>query len=150
MISTVADEIVSKSVLLVDDSDVVRKVIRDFFDSLTDWTIAGEAADGAEAIQKARELKPDLIILDFSMPNMNGIEAASVLKSTFPNVHIIVFTMFDEALGSRLSSAAGVDLVVSKAEGLTILVKSIQHLMGNTGLIQGKARALRQGPGSAG
>jgi DNA-binding NarL/FixJ family response regulator len=139
---------VSKSVLLVDDSEVVRKVMRDFFDSLTDWTIAGEAADGSEAIQKAEELSPDLIILDFSMPNMNGIETASVLRSTFPDIYIIVFTMFDEALGSRLSSAVGVDLVVSKAEGLTILVKSIQHFMGNVGLIRSKPRTLRQDPGS--
>ena len=99
------------SVLLVDDSQIVRKVVRDYLETLTDWKIKGEARDGAEAIQKARELKPDVILLDYSMPNMNGIQAASELKKLLPNVFIVVFTMFDESLGSILSSAAGVDLV---------------------------------------
>ncbi len=128
-----------KSVLLVDDSQLVRKVMRDFFEALTDWEIGAEAGDGAEAIQRAFEVKPDLILLDFSMPNMNGVEAASVLKKMLPNVYIVVFTMFDAALGSRLSSAAGVDLVVSKTEGLTALVNAVQHFMGATGLIKGGA-----------
>jgi DNA-binding NarL/FixJ family response regulator len=121
------------SVLIVDDSHIVRKVMRNFFERRTDWKIGGEAEDGAEAIQKAKELKPDLILLDFSMPNMNGIEAASELKKLLPNSHIIVFTMFDDALGSRLSSAAGVDLVVPKAEGLTVLVRAVQHFLEATG-----------------
>jgi DNA-binding NarL/FixJ family response regulator len=122
----------SKSVLIVDDSQVVREVMRDFFETQADWKVGGEAGDGVEAIQKARELKPDLILLDFSMPYMNGLEAASVLKKMLPNVHIIAFTMFADALGSRLSSAVGVDLVVPKSEGLTVLAKALQSLMGST------------------
>ena len=123
----------SSSVLIVDDNLMLRKVVRHFFESLPDWKVGGEAGEGAEAIQKATELKPDLILLDFSMPNMNGIEAASVLKKMLPDVHIIVFTIFDDALGSSLVSADGVDLVVPKAEGLTGLVKAVQHLMGTEG-----------------
>ena len=120
-----------KSVLIVDDSRLIREVVRDFFETLADWKVAGEAGDGVEAIQKARELKPDLILLDFSMPKMNGLEAASVLKKMLPNVHIIAFTMFADALGSKLSSA--VDLVVPKAEGLTVLAKAVQSLLGTAG-----------------
>jgi len=130
-----AIHIVPRSVLIVDDGEIVRKVIRQFFEKLTDWQVAGEAADGAEAIQKAKELRPDLILLDVSMEHMNGIEAASVLKNMLPGVYIIVFTMFDAALGSRLSSASGVDLVVSKTEGLTGLVNAIQRLTGTTAMI---------------
>ena len=128
------------SVLIVDDNQMVRKVLRNFFESLPDWRVGGEACEGAEAVQKATELKPDLILLDFSMPYLNGIEAASVLKKILPNVHIIVFTMFDDALGSSLVSAVGVDLVVPKAEGLKGLVKAIQSLMGTAG-IKGQAKA---------
>ena len=117
------------SVLIVDDSPVIRKVMRDFFEELTDWKISGEAGDGPEAIQLAEELNPDLILLDFSMPNMNGIEAASVLKKLLPDAHIVVFTMFDDALGSRLTCAAGVDLVISKADGLGGLVKAVHELL---------------------
>jgi DNA-binding NarL/FixJ family response regulator len=120
----------SSSVLIVDDNQMIRKVMRHFFETLPDWKVGGEAEEGAEAIQKATELKPDLILLDFSMPNMNGVEAASVLKKMLPEVHIIVFTIFDDALGSSLVSAVGVDLVVPKAEGLTGLEKAVQRLMG--------------------
>ena len=123
-----------KTVLIVDDNQLVREVLQVFFRTQADWKVGGEAADGVEAIQKAMELKPDLILLDFSMPNMNGIEAASVLKKMLPDVHIIVFTMFADALGSRLSSAVGVDLVVPKAEGLTVLANAVQSLGGTAGL----------------
>jgi DNA-binding NarL/FixJ family response regulator len=131
------------SVLIVDDNQRIRKVMRRFFETLPDWKVAGEAGDGTEAIEKAMELRPDLILLDFSMPNMNGVEAASVLKKTLPDVHIVVFTMFDDALGSRLVSAVGVDLIVPKSEGLTGLVKAIQRLMGTDGMT-GQAKADRQ------
>jgi DNA-binding NarL/FixJ family response regulator len=119
----------ASSVLIVDDNQMVRKVVRHYFESLPDWKVGGEAGEGAEAVRKAAELKPNLILLDFSMPNMNGIEAASVLKKMLPDVHIILFTRFDDVLGSSLVSAAGVDLVVPKSEGLTGLVKVIQPLM---------------------
>jgi DNA-binding NarL/FixJ family response regulator len=125
--------VMSSSVLIVDDNQMLRKVVRHFFETLPDWKVGGEAREGAEAIQKPTELKPDLILLDFSMPNMNGVEAASVLKKKLPNVHIILFTIFDDALGSSLVSAVGVDLVVPKTEGLTGLEKAIKHLMGTDG-----------------
>jgi DNA-binding NarL/FixJ family response regulator len=139
------------SVLIADDNEGIRNAMLDFFETLTDWKVGGEAKDGTEAIQKAMELKPDLVILDFSMPRMKAVEAASVIKGILPKVHIIVFTMFDDALGSRLSSAVGVDLVIPKAEGLTALVNGVQHLMGTTGLLKAraKAKAARQMPGAA-
>jgi DNA-binding NarL/FixJ family response regulator len=131
------------SVLIVDDNQRIRKVMRRFLETLPDWKVGGEAGDGAEAIEKAIELRPDLILLDFSMPSMNGVEAASVLKKTLPDVHIVVFTMFDDALGSRLVSAVGVDLIVPKSEGLTGLVNAIERLMGTDGMLS-QAKADRQ------
>jgi DNA-binding NarL/FixJ family response regulator len=131
-----AISIVPKSVLIVDDNQIVRKAVCRFFERLTDWQIGGEAGDGAEAIQRAMEVKPDLILLDCCMPNMNGVEAASVLKKMMPGVCIVVFTLFDGALGPRLSSAAGVDLVVPKAEGLHGLVTAVQQILGKSGVIK--------------
>jgi DNA-binding NarL/FixJ family response regulator len=63
------------------------------------------------------------------MPRLNGIEAASVLKKALPNCQIVVFTLYDDALGSRIASAVGVDLVVSKTDGLTNLVKSVHQMV---------------------
>lgn len=117
------------SLLIVDDSPIIRRVMGEFFQGLTDWKIAGEAGDGLEAIQRATQLKPDLIVLDFSMPKMNGLEAASVIKKLLPDTHIVVFTMFDDAMGSKLSSAAGVDMVISKADGMGVLVKAVHRFL---------------------
>jgi DNA-binding NarL/FixJ family response regulator len=98
-------------------------------------------------IQKAIELKPDLILLDVSMPNMNGIETASVIKKLLPDVYIIVFTLFDGTLGPRLSSAVGVDLVVPKAEGLTGLVNAIRQLIGTPGIAREQSQSDQSKPG---
>jgi DNA-binding NarL/FixJ family response regulator len=72
------------SILIVDDSALIRRTLRFCLEHSGDWKICGEAGDGAEAIQKAKELDPDLIILDLSMPNMNGLEAARELKRIKP------------------------------------------------------------------
>ena len=114
-----------RSVLIVDDSDLVRRGMRQFFEQLPDWRIVGEAASGSKAIEIASELKPDLILLDLSMPGLNGIETASLLRKILPHAYIAVFTVYDSSVGSRLSSAAGVDLVLPKADGLSSLRKTL-------------------------
>lgn len=115
-----------RSVLIVDDSALVRREMRRFFEQLPDWKIVGEAQSGIKAIEIATELKPELILLDLSMPGLNGIETASLLRKALPHAYITVFTVFDDAVSSRLSSAAGVDLVLPKADGLASLTKTLQ------------------------
>jgi DNA-binding NarL/FixJ family response regulator len=118
-----------KSILIVDDSATVRTVIRAFLEGQTNFAVCGEAADGVDAIEKAKALKPDLIVLDLAMPGMNGIEAAAVLKDLMPNVPIVLFTMYSEVLGQSLTSAVGVNLVLSKPDGMGKLVESVQNLL---------------------
>jgi CheY-like chemotaxis protein len=77
-----------------DDDDIVRTIIR-FFLETKGFEICSEATDGVDAIEKAEQLKPDLIVLDVAMPRMNGVEAASVLKGMMPDVPIIWFTMYN-------------------------------------------------------
>jgi DNA-binding NarL/FixJ family response regulator len=137
------------SVLIADDNEAIRAAMMGYFKTLSGWIIGGEAKNGTEAIQKAVQLKPDLVILDFSMPSLNAVEAASVIKGLLPDVHIVVFTLFDDALGSRLSSAVGVDLVIPKAEGLTALIRGVEHLMGADSKIERKAEAAGSLPGGA-
>lgn len=86
-----------------------------------------------EAIHRAAQAKPDLILMDASMPNMNGIEAASRLKKMLPGVCIIVFTIFDDSLGSALTSMVGMDLVVAKTDGLTHLMEGRLKLQTSRG-----------------
>jgi DNA-binding NarL/FixJ family response regulator len=115
-------------VLLIDDGDAVRDVIRIFLEK-RGFQVCGEAADGVEAIEKAKALKPDLIILDLAMPRMNGIEAASILSSIMPSVPIILLTMYGDFMGASLAAATGIKAVVSKTDGLDKLVDRVQSLL---------------------
>jgi DNA-binding NarL/FixJ family response regulator len=120
-----------KRVLIADDSSHVRDVLRKFLSEVPDIEICGEAVDGLDAIQKARKLCPDLILLDLAMPQMNGAEVASVLRNKMPGIRIVLFTMYSENVGKSLTSAVGVDVVLSKPDGMTQVVKSVQALLDN-------------------
>jgi DNA-binding NarL/FixJ family response regulator len=91
--------------------------------------VCGEAIDGVDAIEKTRNLKPDLIILDLSMPRMNGLETARVLKSGVSQVPIILFTNYANEIRPSDSAAAGVNAVCSKAENIVELMKPIERLL---------------------
>jgi DNA-binding NarL/FixJ family response regulator len=118
-----------KSILIADDHETTRSLIRSFMESKDGFKVCGEAVDGVDAIEQAKELKPDLIILDLAMPRMNGAAAASVLKRTMPNVPIILFTMYDEVMGKALAAAVRVDLVLAKPNGLHDMVAHVQDLL---------------------
>jgi NarL family two-component system response regulator LiaR len=79
-------------IAIVDDHPTIRKVIRSFIESNTDWEVCGEAGDGEAAITVALRLNPDLIVLDLSMPVMNGIDAARAIASVCPNSQMVLFT----------------------------------------------------------
>ena len=118
-----------KSILIADDHETTRSLIRSFIESKDGFEVCGEAVDGVDAIEKAKELKPDLIILDLAMPRMNGAAAASVLKRAMPDVPIILFTMYDEVMGKALAAAVRVDLVLAKPNGLHDMVAHVQDLL---------------------
>lgn len=103
-----------RTVLLVDDNAVVRTLVRRLFAVEADFEVSGEAENGREAIEKAVNLRPDLVILDLAMPVMNGFAAASELRKSVPDTKIILFTV-EEAEGiDRLANEAGVHAVVLK------------------------------------
>lgn len=121
----------SKCILIADDSRTIRTLIRAFIENRAGFEVCGEAVDGVDAIEKAKELHPDLIILDLAMPRMNGAAAASVLKRRMPKIPIILFTMYDELMSETFSSAVQVDLVLSKPNGLHEMVTHVQDLLGS-------------------
>ena len=115
-------------VLLADDSATVRSVIRTFLKNEEEIEVCGEAVDGLDTVEQAQRLKPDLVLLDLAMPEMNGAEVASVLKRKMPHIRIILFTMYSENVGKSLTSAVGVDMVLSKPDGMMHMVESINSL----------------------
>jgi DNA-binding NarL/FixJ family response regulator len=118
-------------ILVIDDGDWVRNIIGLFLEH-AGFEVCGEAADGVEAIEQAKKLKPDLIVLDLVMPRMNGAEAASVLSQTMPDVPIVLLTLYQNVLGSALASAVGIRAVLDKTEGLDKLVACVRSLLGLT------------------
>jgi DNA-binding NarL/FixJ family response regulator len=114
-----------KHVLVVDDSFMVRQSLKRYLSSRGDVVVCGEAVNGREAVQRAMALKPDLVLLDLAMPELNGAEVASVLKGAMPDTRIILFTMYRDNVGKYLSSAVGIDIVLSKPDGGTKLAAAI-------------------------
>ena len=115
-------------ILVVDDGDMVRNIIGIFLEH-AGFEVCGEAADGVEAIEQAKKLKPDLIVLDLAMPRMNGAEAASVLSTTMPEIPVVLLTLYRNVLGTALASAVGVKAILDKTDGLDKLVACVRSLL---------------------
>jgi len=120
---------VLKRILIADDSVYIRDLIREFIEAESGFRVCGEAADGVEAVSKARELSPDLIVLDFSMPGMNGIEAARALLPIIPATPKILFTLHKDAVPDTLARSVGIGSVFSKTDGLSPLIAEIRRLL---------------------
>jgi DNA-binding NarL/FixJ family response regulator len=121
-----------KRILIIDDSDSTRGLVREFLESRPDFEVCGEAVDGLEGIEKGRELKPDLIVLDYSLPRINGLQVAVILHEIVPNTPIILFTVFKDVIPIRMAEAAGVASIISKTDQLTLLAEEVQRLTGWT------------------
>ncbi len=122
----------SKYVLIVDDNEAIRRTLRYLFKGSDDWTICGEAVNGRDALEKAHELQPDLVILDFSMPVMNGLEAASKLKEEIPQLPIVMLTAFKDRFLEQQAFNAGVSWVLSKTEDVSTVVDFARILLKST------------------
>jgi two-component system vancomycin resistance associated response regulator VraR len=109
---------VNHSILIADDSEVIRRSLRNLIGTQAGLTVCGEAENGVQAIEKAHKLKPDLILMDFSMPLMNGLDAATQLKKDSPRVPIVMLTMFKDKFLEERAYKAGVSLVLSKEESM--------------------------------
>lgn len=118
-----------KRVLIADDNGIARRAICRLIAS-GGFSVCGEAEDGRKAIEQARELRPDLIVLDFSMPVMNGLQAARVLKQITPDVPIILYTAHASGVLEKEALAAGVTSVVSKDQETSDLVTEAGALLG--------------------
>ncbi len=115
-------------ILLADDHEIVRRGIRPLIESEWGWEICGEAVEGRQAVSMAMELKPDIIIVDVSMPELSGVEVTRQIKRDLPETEVLVFTGQDsEALVHQLF-AAGARGFVLKSESATHLIPAIKAL----------------------
>jgi DNA-binding NarL/FixJ family response regulator len=112
----------SLRIMLADDHEMVRQGLRAVIEEQRGWEVCGEARTGREAVDKARELKPDVVVMDFTMPELNGMEATRQIRAALPRTTVLILTMHESeelipevlaagALGYMLKSDAGTELV---------------------------------------
>ena len=118
-----------KRVLIADDNKFVRRAICTLLTKWPDVEVCAETDDGRKTVATALALRPDLLILDVRMPELNGIEVASILKKSLPEAKMILFTMYSDQIGTDLASAAGVTVVLPKLDGLPALVKALDSFL---------------------
>ena len=113
-------------ILVVDDSEISRRIIGTILRS-RHWTVCGEAEDGKDGVEKFQELKPDVVLLDLSMPDMTGIEAAQQMSASNPTIPLLLFTILNiEGLGPA-AHKAGIQAIIPKSEAWN-LIGSIENV----------------------
>jgi len=117
-------------ILIVDDNERIRRGVSDILASRKNWNVCGEARDGMEAIRKARELLPDLILLDISMPGLNGLEAARLLRQEIANTKILLMSQYDPIPLLPGAIQAGANGCVDKSRLGTDLLSCIERISG--------------------
>jgi DNA-binding NarL/FixJ family response regulator len=116
-------------ILIVDDNANMRRLLRSFVETNTGFEICGEAENGAEGIEKAKALQPDLILLDLTLPGMSGTEAAVTVKRLLPHVKIILFTMHAEGVNQTLASTFNIDVAMAKSDSILMLKDHLIRLL---------------------
>ena len=117
-------------ILLVEDSEELLKALKEYFQRSHGFPVVGSAESGASAIQKVRELKPDLVFMDISMPGMNGLEATKEIKRLSNPPRVIMLTTHDDPEYKKASAAAGADGFISKTDLTKEVPLAIQKLFG--------------------
>src|SRR5215831_13799672 len=118
------------AVLVVDDNPSVRQLICELFARESDFRVCGEAENGRDAILKAQELRPDLVVTDLSMPLMNGLEETCALKKLMPAVPVIIYSAHMDSFVEKEARSAGASAVVAKAEVVARLLPTARTLVG--------------------
>jgi len=117
------------NILIADDHEVVRQGLRTILKVRPDWHICGEAEDGREAVQFVSELKPDIVILDVTMPTMSGLEAAEEIAKLRLNSRVLIFTMHDSGSLAKAVRRAGARGIVLKSRAARDLIRAIETLL---------------------
>lgn len=135
-------------ILIADDHAMMRRGLRTAIEPHAGWEVCGEAINGQDALEQAKTLKPDLVILDVSMPILNGLEAAHRISLVMPEVKILLFTMHDSPQFTKDVTKSGAHGYVCKASGEELLTLAIESLLGGKtffDMVGARAKSLASG-----
>lgn len=116
-------------ILIADDNEVARGRLRETLDSHEGWQVCAETENGRQAIEKARDLTPDLIVLDVAMPMLDGLRATREIRRILPGIPILIYTLHDAAVVCLEAKKAGATRVVSKIEHVSSLITAVEQLI---------------------
>jgi DNA-binding NarL/FixJ family response regulator len=120
------DNMAKLKILIADDHDLIRRGVRDLLAARSEWQVVGEASNGADAVRMAVSLRPDVAILDFSMPELNGPEAAAQIAEKVPETGVVVLTMHDSEQVMREVLQAGARGLVLKSDADRDLLEAVE------------------------
>lgn len=115
-------------VLIVDDHEAVRKGVCAIVQTLPDAEVCGEAGNGLEAIERARELKPDLVVMDITMPVVDGFKATRLIREILPEASILLLSMHDGSKLRHVAMSVGAHGFVCKDQGAAVLRHAVQRM----------------------
>jgi len=118
-------------ILIADDNLAVRTRLRRGLNAYDDWVICAEAENGQQAVSKAEEQRPDVVILDLSMPVMNGLQACREIKRILPAVRVFIYTLYDSASVEREARKVGARAVIPKGWPVESLIVAVEERLGN-------------------
>lgn len=114
-------------VLIADDHATIRDSIAHLLEQHSELTVVGHAADGREAIELAQQVRPDVVVMDVSMPTLDGVAATRLLRDTAPDVRVVAFSTWDDDATRARMADAGASAYVTKGEPIDTLVQAIRH-----------------------
>jgi DNA-binding NarL/FixJ family response regulator len=126
-------------ILIADDRESMRNALKTLLALRSDWVVCGEAQDANEAITKAAELRPDLVVLDYKMHHSNGLTAADIILKTMPEVPIVMFTLYKTDELEHAANLMGIRRVIGKEDDVNTLLHAIETEL-NSPSLRWKAR----------
>jgi len=121
-----AEDLMTIRILVVDDHPVVRHGLKSLLDGRPGWQVVDEAGDGVEAVEKATQLRPDVVVIDITMPKMNGLEACRLIRQAVPDCEILVVTQHDSPQMIREAMGAGAKGYVVKSNAARDLLAAVE------------------------
>jgi DNA-binding NarL/FixJ family response regulator len=129
-------------ILVADDHEVVRKGMRALLEARPEWEVCAEAADGREAVERAKQTKPDVVVMDISMPELNGLEATRQILKALPRTEVLILTLHESEQLIRRVIESGARAYVLKSDAGRNLVEGVTALSRHKGFFSSKVATL--------